>query len=107
VNESHTRHRALHPAKILARRSELLFESRRRFERGMQDALKYRVDRLSGLQGLLRTLGPESAFQRGFSITLGENGKLIRLAKSLNPGDIIRTKFSDGECVSVVKDDHE
>ena len=51
---------------------------------------------------MVRALGPESAFQRGFSITLGADGKVVRSAASLLPGDLLRTKFNDGEVASRV-----
>lgn len=105
VNEARARHRTQHPAKVLGRRLDLLVEFQRRVERGMQDAIDKKAERLSRLRGLLRTLGPESAFQRGFSITLGGDGKLIRSVKGLKTGDAIRTKFVDGEIVSEVKND--
>jgi exonuclease VII large subunit len=41
--------------------------------------------------------GPESAFERGFSITLDTRGKIIRSVKEVAPGDEIRTKLKDGE----------
>jgi exodeoxyribonuclease VII large subunit len=53
---------------------------------------------------MLRALGPESAFQRGFSITLGADGKAIRSARGIKPGDLLRTKFADGEIASRVVD---
>ncbi|RYD26481.1 MAG: hypothetical protein EOP87_22680 [Verrucomicrobiaceae bacterium] len=52
---------------------------------------------------MLRALGPESAFQRGFSITLNGNGEVIRSAKEAAPGDILKTKFADGEVASRVE----
>ena len=41
--------------------------------------------------------GPESAFERGFSITLDARGKIVRSVKDVAPGDEIRTKLEDGE----------
>jgi exodeoxyribonuclease VII large subunit len=64
--------------------------------------MERRHERLVRLRGLLRALGPESAFQRGFSITLGEDGRAVRSAKALKAGDLLRTKFSDGEATSRV-----
>jgi exonuclease VII large subunit len=43
-----------------------------------------------------------SAFQRGFSITLGPNGKIVTSAAALKAGDVMRTKFADGETLSTV-----
>ena len=42
------------------------------------EAISQRAECLVRLRGMLRALGPESAFQRGFSITLGEDGKVVR-----------------------------
>lgn len=104
LNEARAGHRAQHPAKVLERRLEYLTSLRRRLERAGGDPLVRRHDRLVRLRGLLRALGPESAFQRGFSITLGEDGKAVRSAASLKPGDLLRTKFIDGETTSRVVD---
>ncbi len=102
LNEARAGHRAQHPARVLERRVENLMDIRRRLERAGKDPLDRRKERLVRLRGLLRALGPESAFQRGFSITLGEDGKAVRSAVGLKPGDLLRTKFSDGEATSRV-----
>jgi exodeoxyribonuclease VII large subunit len=102
LNEARAGHRAHHPAKVLERRLEYLTNIRRRLERAGRDPVDRRHERLVRLRGLLRALGPESAFQRGFSITLGEDGKAVRSAAALKPGDLLRTKFSDGETTSKV-----
>ena len=102
LNEARAGHRAHHPAKVLERRMEHLTNMRLRLERVGQESISRRGEHLARLRGLLRALGPESAFQRGFSITLGEDGKVIRSATSLKPGDLLRTKFADGETTSRV-----
>ena len=81
---------------------EFLAQMKLRLERAGKDRIDQRIERLARLRGLLRALGPESAFQRGFSITLGADGKVIRSASSLKPGDLLRTKFADGETASRV-----
>ncbi|MEO7098164.1 MAG: exodeoxyribonuclease VII large subunit [Luteolibacter sp.] len=102
LNEARSRHKAQLPARVLERRLEYLTDMRRRIERVASDTLEKRAERLARLRGLLRTLGPESAFQRGFSITLGADGKIVRSVKALKKGDLLRTKLSDGEIVSEV-----
>ena len=47
--------------------------------------------------------GPESAFERGFSITLDARGKIIRSTRDVAPGDEIRTKLKDGEIRSTAE----
>lgn len=104
LNEAGARHKSFHPANVLERRMETVDRLHQRFERLGKDVLNERAERLARLRGLLRTLGPESAFQRGFSISLTEDGKIVTSAESLKPGDVMRTKFADGEAVSVVEE---
>lgn len=96
-------HRTIHPAKVLERRQEKLEMLRARLERLGGDGVAHHSRRLDALRGLLRALGPESAFQRGFSITLDGRGEVVRSAKELASGDVLRTKFADGEVASRVE----
>ena len=104
LNDARARHRACHPARVLERRLETVARLRERFERAGKDNIDQRAERLTRLRGLVRTLGPESAFQRGFSITLGADGKIVTSATALQPGELMRTKFADGETQSIVKE---
>jgi exodeoxyribonuclease VII large subunit len=88
---------------VLERRIDSVAGLRQRLGRAGKDALSGRAERLDRLRGLLRALGPESAFQRGFSITLGADGKIVTSAATLKPGEILRTKFADGETTSIVR----
>ena len=96
------RHRGHHPARVLERRFESLAATRRQFDVACVNAMQLKRERLMQLAGLLRALGPESAFQRGFSITLDAQGRLVRSAHELKPGDELRTRFADGETRSRV-----
>lgn len=104
LNEARARHKSHHPARVLERRMGTVAGLRQRFERAGKDNLVSRAEKLARLRGLIRTLGPESAFQRGFSITLGPDGKIVTSAAALKPGEVMRTKFSDGETTSIVRD---
>ncbi|MEI8038160.1 MAG: exodeoxyribonuclease VII large subunit [Verrucomicrobiota bacterium] len=95
-------HRAHPPARVIERRLEYLTQLDRRLVRVGHEALQRRDERLARLRGLVRALGPESAFQRGFSITLGADGKALRSAAALQAGDLLRTKWRDGEVISRV-----
>ena len=102
VNELRASHKGNHPAKVLERRTESVTHLGERLERASKDSLTRRLGQIDRLRVMLRTLGPESAFQRGFSITLGADGKIITSAAALKPGDLLRTKFADGEATSEV-----
>ena len=103
LNEARSRHKACQPQRVLERRLDTLKNLRQRFERAGRDTLVERTERLGRLRGLLRALGPESAFHRGFSITLAADGRIVTSANTLKPGDLMRTKFVDGETLSIVE----
>jgi exodeoxyribonuclease VII large subunit len=102
LRELGLRHRGHHPARVLERRVESLAAMRRQFDVACVNAMQLKRERLMQLAGLLRALGPESAFQRGFSITLDAQGRLVKSAHELKPGDELRTRFADGETRSRV-----
>jgi exodeoxyribonuclease VII large subunit len=104
LKDARTRHQAYHPARILERRTATVASLRQRLDRAGSDILVQRTEHLSSLSGLLRALGPESAFQRGFSITLAADGRIVTSATALKTGDLVRTKFADGEMASIVRE---
>ena len=102
LREIQARHKALHPALVLERRADKLENLQLRFDKLGHQLLTARVERLGHLRGLLRALGPESAFQRGFSIARTADGTIVTSAAALQPGERLRTRFADGEMTSVV-----
>jgi exodeoxyribonuclease VII large subunit len=96
------RHRALHPANILERRIEKIGSLRKHLQNLATQGVSRNAEKLKRLENMLRTLGPESAFRRGFSITLNEDGSILRSAQSAKPGQILRTKLIDGDVASTV-----
>ena len=81
----------------------MLAEMARRLERSAGELVDQQDEQLKRLRGLLRALGPESAFQRGFSITMNADGAIVRSASDLAEGDVMRTKWIDGELRSRVE----
>ncbi len=96
------KHGNLHPRRILERRMEKTLELQRALTQLAQRQLLDRSLKLENLQSLIRTLGPDSAFKRGFSITMTEDGKIIRSSKDAKPNMRLRTKFIDGEISSTI-----
>ena len=104
LKELQLRHNACHPAKVLERRSQVVAELRQRLARAAVMPMERRGERVNHLRGLLRALGPQSAFKRGFSITMRDDGTVVTSADSLKPGDSLRTRFADGEARSIVNE---
>ena len=50
----------------------------------------------------LRLLSPYSVLERGYSLTTDAHGNVVRSASQLRPGDVIRTRFAEGEVESAV-----
>jgi exodeoxyribonuclease VII large subunit len=61
-----------------------------------------RMQRLDAAAALLRNLGPEATFARGFSVTLDQDGQALTSTKHVKPGQRIRTRLHDGEFESDV-----
>ena len=71
-------HAANHPAKMMDQREERISSMKLQLSRASEVALKRSEDKLKSLNSLVRTLGPESAFNRGFSVTTNADGKIVK-----------------------------
>jgi exodeoxyribonuclease VII large subunit len=88
---------------LQAKRGELAgLEGRlRRNASSRLDSCKSRVAELSNF---LRLLGPRQTLERGYSITLDDQLRVVRSAQTLKAGDRILSKLAEGEVSSVVED---
>ena len=104
LHQAQMAHRAQHPLKVVERRMERLQGLSQRLGRATDEAIQTCRKTLDRHADLLRALGPESAFRRGFSITMDERGRILRSAKGISKGARIRSRFADGEVESEVID---
>jgi exodeoxyribonuclease VII large subunit len=95
-------HRGLHPRLILERRAALHTELGRRLQQAMRQIIDRREKQLKHLDAILRTLGPDSSLQRGYSITFDARGKILRAASDAVVGEKITTRLAAGEVESIV-----
>jgi exodeoxyribonuclease VII large subunit len=88
---------------LQAKRGELAgLEGRlRRNASSRLDSCKSRVAELSNF---LRLLGPRQTLERGYSITLDNQQRVVRSTHTLKAGDRILTKLAEGEVNSVVEE---
>jgi len=64
--------------------------------------LRDQTARLELLAARTRGLDPQRLLERGFTLTLDEQGALVRLAAAVRRGQVLRTRFRDGEIISTV-----
>lgn len=95
-------HRAHHPLMILQRRGDMLTQLSRRMEASVNKALEQKSQHIYHLEAILRTLGPESSLQRGYSITFDAQGNVLRSRDQAPAGSTIITRLADGEFTSRV-----
>jgi exodeoxyribonuclease VII large subunit len=94
--------KAHNPARELAARKQQLQEIRRRAGECSKQRLAEARKRWEGLAGMLRILGPQATLERGYSITLQANGKVIRRVAEAKTRTRIKTRVRDGEFESIV-----
>lgn len=58
-------------------------------------------DRLLINENSVRLLNPENILKRGFTLTL-KNGKIVKSVKDVKRGELLKTRFSDGDIESKV-----
>ena len=65
--------------------------------------LKSVVERYEKGAIAIKTLGPDSVLDRGFSLTLDADGKLITSTDEVKPGDLMTTRWKNGTIKSTVQ----
>ena len=65
--------------------------------------LKSVVERYEKSAIAIKTLGPDSVLDRGFSLTLDANGKLITSTDKVKPGDLMTTRLKNGTIKSTAQ----
>ena len=102
VKEAAVHHSAHHPERVIERRSERLDHARSMFELAGTAGLKQATQRLKRLSALIRTLGPDATFARGFSITMDADGQIVKGVSDVKEGDVLVTQIAKGKVKSRV-----
>jgi exodeoxyribonuclease VII large subunit len=75
-----------------------------RLRRNVSSRLDFCKSRVAELSNFLRLLGPRQTLDRGYSITLDNQQRVVRSPHTLKAGDRILTKLAEGEVNSVVEE---
>lgn len=92
------------PHEVIHLRSRQLDELDARGRRAMFAKLQLGKAKLQSAAASLSALSPLQVLTRGYSVTVGENGKAILDANDVVAGEIIRTRLHRGEVASVVQE---
>ncbi len=90
--------------RLLRRRARRPREIGPRIEQAGMRRLASASNRLEAYSRLRQTLSPERTLRRGFSITLNEQGQVLRRAASVAPGTRITSRLAEGEIASRVEE---
>lgn len=90
------------PDRVLAHATNRMENLGHRLGIAITGNLNARARHLAGLRALLASLGPDSVLGRGYSLTLGPDGKALRRASAVRPGDKLTTRLADGIIASTV-----
>jgi exodeoxyribonuclease VII large subunit len=66
-------------------------------------ALAHHSERLASWRRLLAAYDVERQLERGYTLTLGEDGRIVRSVGTLTEGSVLVTRFADGTAVSDVR----
>jgi exodeoxyribonuclease VII large subunit len=92
------------PLQRLQELEQRLDDTAARLHRAAKLRLALANERLAGLAGQLETLSPLNVLARGYSLTHADDGRLVRAAAEVRPGDRLTTRVASGEIVSRVED---
>ncbi|MAT31429.1 MAG: exodeoxyribonuclease VII large subunit [Roseibacillus sp.] len=102
ISDRRTAWKARHPRLVVERRVEGLRQFHLRYSQQARHCLQSAFQRMERLRQLVRTLGPESAFERGFSITMSKSGTLVTDPEQVENGDQLVTRVAGGTIESEV-----
>lgn len=94
---------AASPQMTILHQAQKLENLKRTLESSMIHTLEQTTSRYLGLVGRLNALSPLAVLERGYSITFDPDGKILKEAACLKPGDLIQTKLHRGRVTSRVE----
>lgn len=93
------------PRHTIALLRQRLAQSSQRLTASLQRQLQRQGDQLKAKESLLAAISPQSVLKRGYTITTRKkDGAILRSVAELKVGDVLVTRFADGQTESTVRD---
>ncbi len=80
---------------------------RQRLQFGQQRVLEHYAARLGKMSANLDHLNPHAVLERGYSIVAKHDGQIVRAARQVTPGEVLRITFARGEAQTRVEQSEE
>jgi len=90
------------PSASIAQQAQRLAQQRYRLQTAIQQNVEQPKQRFGQLAVQLQAVSPLATLARGYSVTTGKQGKVVRKTKDLQAGDTLRTRLQDGWAESQV-----
>lgn len=104
LNAAVNRLKRVHPQALLARWREKLLRLTDSLRVNGQARVAHERHRLSTARARLSLLSPGNTLKRGYSITMDEQGSVLRDSRQTKPGQKLRTRLAAGEVMSRVEE---
>ena len=92
-----------HPARKIEEISGKIDLLKKSLTHSLSINMKSVVERYEKGAIAIKTLGPDSVLDRGFSLTLDADGKLITSTDEVKPGDLMTTRLKNGTIKSTAQ----
>lgn len=93
-----------HPRLVLDQYRRSLAQLQQQLERNAMESVRNRQNRLESQARLLHSVSPLNVLNRGYSISLNEEGQALHNARDLKPGDVIETRLKSDRIRSQITD---
>ena len=87
---------------IVEENKEEVADLKKELDESLQDLLQHQKDEVEKYAKQLEILNPKSVLSRGYSISIGEDGRAIKSIKDVKENQTIVTLLEDGEVSSRV-----
>jgi exodeoxyribonuclease VII large subunit len=96
-----------HPRQLLRLSQQRLAALQLALPATAKRAIERQLQKLNAIQTHLTAISPQATLGRGYSITSKKNGAVVRNAADVKTGDVLLTRFADGQTESVVRDNKQ
>jgi exodeoxyribonuclease VII large subunit len=90
------------PVHLVRTYQQRVDEQAGRLQRALQMRLQASQQRLQRASGQLRLLDPKQVLERGYTMTVDQNGRALTSIRGVQPGDVLTAVLADGRAHAVV-----